>query len=1037
MRALSIALTLVLLISISGVSPTSAQTPVVFNDCFDFTTDPDTEITYDVYSTANHEIVNLSGNDVVRSTWISSGITVGSVTFNVNPAWNILGVSFDSAVSSGLSNQREAFVVTSEPLNFIQIGDPGIYPDFAHRYRTAFEFPTSGQDWINVQVHRSGTGHTVYIDNVCIAYEKYITAPVASFTFDPDEGYAPSSVDFTSTSTGEISSYAWSFTQGAMNCTTGTIESTISSPSWTFDEPGEYDVCLKVCNDGGCDVAIETVTVLDGSPGAVFLTNPLGPEDRNTDLSGLNDGLYEQEDLDENNPLWTAEDSTSQVWKAVYAVSNKDNAYVMAVASGEVISVEPMAGYYSGTGPEDSILYRDIAIPQPVTQSAIPALYRTQSTHAYVVRVRYLPEATNVHIFIEYIVVAPRVEVGDVISEGCIIGQTLKLLPFGPAGDRTVPVASPDVPGFGIVAIAAWEFEPGFPVTYFQSREAIDLYESLVIDRLPSNDCDGSALYSSCAGDADLSSPSDWTSQGTVLWNTGPGVVLYPGSVIFRSVYLDDSVDYGLDVNATRQQASPGQLTIQLGSSSQVFPVETTSGVYSIPLGDHGASPVLLRIANTGTVPIQISRACVGPNSGDGDGVPVGGTCQVANPYFALGLAGWTTSGVTLLSDLYTGTVQAADGATLEQNVTLMEGDHTIEVIVGAPSAWLLASGTVLVEYNIADTWFEVGEFAASEFFLSPDYRIKFSSSFSLEGNYQGEFSIRVTLDGLTGSVYLYQICIKPNVLPTVGTGGPLPQFNMRCDQRVPPPEAANNAISSWTWFLWNSLDQFFQCDLMLMLNKMLLAMNDGISFMRWQAAYWQAYAATGINWANNTALPWLAGHLSNIAQGRSSITVQTNQVCDNLFCLADSFFRLVAEFITDKVQTIINLISSILNVVAAALAQGADIIGTVLLDGFINIISTQLSVLVTLFEQALEYSNAILIAYEVSEPIPIPGLPNCGINPRDSIACHVFWLADNTIFSGRGALIMPLVIAILSIHVLLTAFEMVRSTFFRARQAI
>jgi PKD repeat protein len=41
--------------------------------------------------------------------------------------------------------------------------------------------------------------------------EPVIEPPIANFTFTPTSGYAPLPVQFTSTSTGDVSTYAWDF----------------------------------------------------------------------------------------------------------------------------------------------------------------------------------------------------------------------------------------------------------------------------------------------------------------------------------------------------------------------------------------------------------------------------------------------------------------------------------------------------------------------------------------------------------------------------------------------------------------------------------------------------------------------------------------------------------------------------------------------------------------------------------------------------------------------------------------------------------
>ena len=57
------------------------------------------------------------------------------------------------------------------------------------------------------------------------------TPPAANFTFTPSSGYAPLTVQFTSTSTGDITTYAWDFQNNL------TTESSQRNPEYTYSGP--------------------------------------------------------------------------------------------------------------------------------------------------------------------------------------------------------------------------------------------------------------------------------------------------------------------------------------------------------------------------------------------------------------------------------------------------------------------------------------------------------------------------------------------------------------------------------------------------------------------------------------------------------------------------------------------------------------------------------------------------------------------------------------------------------------------------------
>ena len=90
--------------------------------------------------------------------------------------------------------------------------------------------------------------------------------PVANFTATPTVGCAPMLVQFTSTSTGNPTSYQWNLGNSAT--------SVLPSPSTTYTTPGTYTVTLTVSNANGSNTKTVTnyITVL-GNPVVNFTVN--------------------------------------------------------------------------------------------------------------------------------------------------------------------------------------------------------------------------------------------------------------------------------------------------------------------------------------------------------------------------------------------------------------------------------------------------------------------------------------------------------------------------------------------------------------------------------------------------------------------------------------------------------------------------------------------------------------------------------------------------------------------------------------------
>ncbi|MCB9459845.1 MAG: PKD domain-containing protein [Anaerolineaceae bacterium] len=97
-----------------------------------------------------------------------------------------------------------------------------------------------------------------------------VNAPVAGFNVSPASGDAPLTVQFTNTTTGDVTGYSWDFNND------GIPDSTAQSPSFTFLNAGTYTVRLAATGPGGTTTAQKTVTVLTPlePPSASFEANP-------------------------------------------------------------------------------------------------------------------------------------------------------------------------------------------------------------------------------------------------------------------------------------------------------------------------------------------------------------------------------------------------------------------------------------------------------------------------------------------------------------------------------------------------------------------------------------------------------------------------------------------------------------------------------------------------------------------------------------------------------------------------------------------
>lgn len=90
--------------------------------------------------------------------------------------------------------------------------------------------------------------------------------PNAAFVAEPDTGTVPLTVEFLDQSSGQITSWAWNFGDGAT--------SSQRNPVHTYQEVGAYIVTLSVAGPGGRNIASDTITVEVAPPMAAFSAIP-------------------------------------------------------------------------------------------------------------------------------------------------------------------------------------------------------------------------------------------------------------------------------------------------------------------------------------------------------------------------------------------------------------------------------------------------------------------------------------------------------------------------------------------------------------------------------------------------------------------------------------------------------------------------------------------------------------------------------------------------------------------------------------------
>jgi PKD repeat protein len=144
-----------------------------------------------------------------------------------------------------------------------------------------YTYPSPGTYSVNLTVTNAGGSDSELKTNYISVLTLPPAPPVANFTGTPRSGNAPLSVQFTDTSTGSPTTWAWDFNND------GVIDNTTRNPVYTYPNPGTYSVNLTVTNGGGSDSELKTnyITVQTPPP-APPVANFMGtPRSGNAPLS--------------------------------------------------------------------------------------------------------------------------------------------------------------------------------------------------------------------------------------------------------------------------------------------------------------------------------------------------------------------------------------------------------------------------------------------------------------------------------------------------------------------------------------------------------------------------------------------------------------------------------------------------------------------------------------------------------------------------------------------------------------------------------
>jgi hypothetical protein len=228
------------------------------------------------------------------------------------------------------------------------------------------------------------------------------------------------------------------------------------------------------------------------------------------------------------------------------------------------------------------------------------------------------------------------------------------------------------------------------------------------------------------------------------------------------------------------------------------------------------------------------------------------------------------------------------------------------------------------------------------------------------------------------------------------------------CDNSAPPAELQDD-FGAWIAYHLDGMEDIYYCDVIPQLERLNNITYGIYEYAQWSGLYSQAAQANMLQWADKQLFPWFGGYLSNIANAAGGrITVDPGGGCHDLFCLLDAVIQSIIGPIVDLVGRIIDTILSLINTAANLLIP--------LIEAIIGFFVTIINGLSGILNSLITLITAFISGIANAQPAPVPGLPNCAIDPSSNAICAVMYGLEQTVFSDEGSAIIPLFIAILSI---------------------
>lgn len=567
-----------------------------------------------------------------------------------------------------------------------------------------------------------------------------------------------------------------------------------------------------------------------------------------------------------------------------------------------------------------------------------------------------------------------------------------------------------------------------------------------------------SGRFSACMSEIDLSYRAAWQSSGAT-WDAGDRVRIDAGGFIQSTLNLDMArepvlmiswrwqgsddtpggrVSLGDEVITFRRAGFEGATAADVWDTVSLIQSSFQLDEWELPDKPNNAGFYDLRISPVPGRSIEVEYICV-YNRLDSEGQPSAiapSHCYFDNFTFAGGLTSWNASVSPVPIDTGQSPILPSFGW-VGQDVALTDNNgipvaYTLSVKFGihdTSSDWI---------YNLPDleieVWYEYGAITDNQFelwniigqqelidrqnFISMGNVIFIDANESQLSELKVQFRINDGGAGTAG-VRLFEVCLNPEdgVWPNSEN---IPTFRTDCSF-VPVPAGDN--LGQWTVYHWRQLNRFFQCDLMVFLNEMDNRIREFFStatmFFRWVIVSFNIV----MTWVSTDLLFWLNGHLHNITNGNVTFIEGGAQTCNSIWCALGALFGGGAS-IFDSIATVIvsaieEIFAPIIQLVSF-LITGAFTFFTSVAQQVLDLLFYAVRLLLEVVVNLFGLLERIIYDMTTAEPIPIPHAPYCATDPGGNAWCRLSWVAENTIFTGPGEAIIPLITGYIAVMLIL-----------------